>query len=217
MSSNPRKLTAEDAYQDIRGKILSGTIKPGDRLREGELAEKLGLSRTPVREAIRRLESDGLLIHEPHKGVVVAQLDYQAVTELYLVREVLEGTAAALAAQHASEAEVAALTDLLENQLPDATDPAQASRLNRVFHRAIYHGAHNRFLIKTLDGLAQSMALLGRTTLGLPGRQTEALAEHRAILDAIARKDSTAADEAARAHIRSAHKARLRILYEDSV
>ncbi len=216
MNDKPRKLTANEAFETIRNKILTGRIKPGDRLHEGELATELGLSRTPVREAIRRLESDGLVVHEPHRGVTVNRLDNQAVSELYTIREVLEATAAALAAQHASEMEIAALSDLLARQKPDDANPAEASRLNRIFHRAICDGAHNRYLNRTLDGLAQSMALLGRTTLSLPGRQAEAIGEHTAILDAIARRDPAGAEAAARKHIRSAHKARLAILYHDA-
>ncbi|QPH53356.1 GntR family transcriptional regulator [Pontivivens ytuae] len=216
MNDKPRKLTANEAFEKIRDKILTGRIKPGDRLNEGELASELGLSRTPVREAIRRLESDGLVVHEPHRGVTVNQLDNQAVSELYTIREVLEATAAALAAQHASEMEIAALSDLLARQKPNDANPAEASRLNRIFHRAICDGAHNRYLNRTLDGLAQSMALLGRTTLSVPGRQAEAIEEHTAILDAIARRDAAAAEAAARKHIRSAHKARLTILYYDA-
>ncbi|MGP1396706.1 MAG: GntR family transcriptional regulator [Inquilinaceae bacterium] len=208
----PRKLTAEEAYLAIREQILAGEIRPGDHLRETELAARLGLSRTPVREALRRLEADGLLVHEPHRGAMVAQLDYQAVTELYLIREVLEGTAAASAAQHASEAEIATLQKLIASQQDAGIDPAEAARLNQVFHRAIHHGAHNRYVVRTLDGLGHAMALLGRTTLSLPGRQAEAQREHEAILNAIAARDAVAADRAAREHIRAAHRARLQIL-----
>ena len=215
MGANDRRMAAEDAYQLLRDRILQGQIKPGERLREASLAEELGVSRTPIREALLRLKNDSLLVHEPNRGMIVSSLDYQAVTELYLVREVLEGTAAGLAAQHASDAEIEALADLLDAQKRQANDPSEASRLNRVFHRAIYHGAHNRFIIKTLDGLSQSMSLLGRTTLSIEGRQAQALHEHRAILAEIERRDAAAAEEAARAHIRSAHRHRLRILHED--
>lgn len=211
----PRKPSAAEAHLAIRERILAGDIKPGDHLREVELAERLGISRTPVRDALRRLEADGLLVHEPHRGATVAQLDYQAVTELYTMREVLEGTAAALAAQHASEAELDTLQRLLA-EYTDELDAPGASRLNRVFHRAIHHGAHNRYLVRTLDELGNAMALMGRTTLGLPGRQDEARAEHQAILAALAARDAPAADAAAREHIRAAHRARLQILIDDA-
>ncbi|MEM7709392.1 MAG: GntR family transcriptional regulator [Pseudomonadota bacterium] len=210
------KPTGHAAYDAIRDRILSGGIRPGDRLREVELAETLGLSRTPVREAIKRLEQDGLIHHEAHRGAVVATLDNQSISELYLIREVLEGTAARLAAQHASAAEIAALEHLLSTQPPEAEDldAAEASRRNAVFHGAIGHAAHNRFLLKSMDGLTNSLALLGPTTLAEPGRITEAMGEHRSILSAIAARDPEAAETAARAHIRAAHQARLRMIYE---
>ena len=207
--------TAAGAYDAIRDRILSGTIRSGDRLRETALGAELGLSRTPIREAIRRLEQDGLLEHVPHRGVVVRTLDAQQITELYLIRAVLEGTAARLAAQHASEAEIGALRELLATQPSQADDEgaAEASRRNAVFHRAIRDAAHNRFLLTAMDGVEGSLALLGPTTLGLPGRAATAAAEHAAILEAIAARDAAAAEEAAAHHIEQAHRARLRLLY----
>ena len=206
--------TAAAAYAAIRDRILSGDIAPGDRLRETALGDELGLSRTPVREAMRRLEQDGLLEHVPHRGVVVRSLDAQQITELYLIREILEGTAARLAAQHASDAEIAALREMLgERPSPQVDAAAEASRRNAVFHRAIRNAAHNRFLISAMQGVEGSLALLGPTTLGLPGRAEAAALEHAAILDAIASRDMGAAETAARAHIRQAHEARLRLLY----
>ena len=210
-----RKLTADDAYRALHERILTGTLKPGMKLREAEIAESLGLSRTPVREALRRLESDGLIAHEAHKGAVVRQLDYQAISELYQIREVLEGTAAGLAARQISEVELGALEDMLDVQHAARHDAAEASRLNRIFHRTLCHCAHNRYLIEMLDGLDLSMMLLGRSTLGLDERKDAAIEEHRAILAAIAERDAAAAEEAARAHIRAAHRARLRIVLED--
>ncbi|MFO6464282.1 GntR family transcriptional regulator [Jannaschia sp. KMU-145] len=207
--------TAASAYDAIRDRILSGAIQPGDRLRETALGDELGLSRTPVREAMRRLEQDGLLEHVPHRGVVVRRLDPQQITELYLIRGVLEGTAARLAAQHGSEAEIAALRELLATQPSEADDKgaAEASRRNAVFHRAIRDAAHNRFLLTAMEGVEGSLALLGPTTLGMPGRIAAAGVEHAAILDAIAARAPDAAEAAARAHIMQAHQARLRLLY----
>ena len=208
------RLTADRAYRALHDRIAEGKIAPGDRLREAVLAEEFGLSRTPVREALRRLESDGLLVHEPHRGMVVRTLDHQAVTELYLMREVLEGTAAALAARHASDAEIDTLQGMVEAQ-KGIDGGAEASRLNKLFHRALYRGAHNRYLIDMLDGLTASMTLLGRTTLSLPDRVHRAQDEHGTIVDALRAHDPEAAERAARAHIQAAHRARLRIMFED--
>lgn len=210
------RLTADRTYQGLLERIVEGRIGPGDRLREAAIAEEFGLSRTPVREALRRLESDGLLVHEPHRGMMVRTLDHRAVTELYLIREVLEGTAAGLAARHASDAEIETLYEMVDAQAA-ASDagPARAARLNKLFHAALYRGAHNRYLLDMLEGLATSMTLLGRTTLSLPGRPDEAQAEHRAIVDALQAHDPDRAEQAARAHIRAAHRARLRIMFND--
>ena len=209
------KSAPASAYDAIRARILNGEIRPGDRLREVELAGDLGLSRTPVREAIRRLEQEGIVEHAPHKGAVVRLLDQGSVTELYLIREVLEGTAARLAAQHASAAEIDALGEVLATQ-PDEdrdTDAAEASRRNAIFHGAIGQAAHNRFLLSAMDGIVNGLLLLGPSTLGLSGRITAAREEHGAILAAIADRDAARAEEAARAHIRAAHRARLRMIY----
>ena len=211
------KISADDAYQILHNRIVSGDLKPGQKLREVEIAESLGVSRTPVREAFQRLKSDGLLTHEPNKGAVVRHLDYQSISELYKIREVLEGTAAALAARQMSQVELAALYDLLNLQDAAKDDAAEASRLNKVFHRTLCQSARNRYLVDMIDGLDLSMALLGRSTLGLEARKAEAIAEHREILDAISVQNHADAEEAAQRHIRSAHAARLKIMIEDQI
>ena len=201
-----------NAYEALRERILTGAISPGSRLREVELAASLGLSRTPVREALRRLEADGLVEHLPHRGAVVRVLGRQEATELYLMREVLEGTAAEQSARHMSAPEREALRDVLEAERAVTDDPVESARLNLVFHRALAHGAHNRYLIAMLESLAQGLSLLGRTTLGMLGRADAALEEHETILRAVEAGDAASAGEAARAHIRAAHRARLGIL-----
>lgn len=208
------RLTASDVHAMLHERIVAGTLRPGDRLREAQIAAEMGVSRTPVREALRRLEGDGLVAHEAHKGAVVRQLDYRAVTELYAIREVLEGTSAALAARHMSETEIDALEDIVEAGGRHRDDAREAARLNKVFHTALCTGAHNRYLVKILDQLALAMALLGPTTLGMDARRDAAVAEHRAILAAVRARDAEAAEAAARAHIRAAQRARLKLIAE---
>ena len=209
------KPSANETYQRLYTSIIDGEFKPGTRLRESDLAEKFGLSRTPVREALRRLESAGLVVHEANKGAIVRQLDYQSANELYLMREVLEGTAAGLAALHISGPELEAAYDILAEEERVGDDDKEASRLNKIFHQAIYNGAHNRYLLEILDGLSVSMALLGQSTLAEEDRKSTALKEHRAILDAIGRRDQKEADALARAHIRAAHRIRLKMILTD--
>lgn len=204
---------AEFAYTRLRAAIHDGRIKPGDRVREADLAEWLGISRTPVRDALKRLETDGLLTSAPRRGLVVAELDQQQVSELYAMRDVLEGLAARLAAQHATPAEIAAMRDLLERQTRTPHDDLPSlARLNRLFHEVVYRAARNRYLVDVLDSFERSLALLPGTTYAAAGRPAVALEQHSALLAAIERRDAAAAETRARTHIRDAERIRLRML-----
>jgi DNA-binding GntR family transcriptional regulator len=204
----------EQAYQKLQQAIQSGALKPGTRLRENELAEWLGSSRTPIREALNRLQTEGLIVQEPRRGMIIAELDHNAIAELYVMREVLEGTAARLAARHASDVEVAMLREIAERDKATENDPIKLAKNNRLFHETLYRAAHNRYLLKTLSLLRESMALLGQTTLALPGRSDAAFEEHDAIVAAIERHDAFGAEEACRTHIRAAYRARMKIMFE---
>ncbi|MGP1614443.1 MAG: GntR family transcriptional regulator [Pollutimonas bauzanensis] len=199
---------SDQAYQFIVEGIQSGRIVPGTRLREIELAGTIGLSRTPVREALGRLQMEGLAVNDPARGLVVTELDHSMTSELYIMREVLEGTAARLAARHASDVEIDFLREINQR---DAllTAPEDLAANNRLFHSTLYRCAHNRYLVKTLNSLQESMMLLGPTTLAAPGRAQSSRAEHLAIVEALARRDPEAAELAARAHIISAYRIRL--------
>ncbi len=205
----------EHAYRRIRAAIQAGDLKPGERLREMDLAESIGLSRTPVREALARLESEGLVIHDASRGIMVAELDYSMVTELYFMREVLEGTAARLTAQHASDVEISILEDLCR-QYEAATrsgDEAGLAASNRRFHDTLYRCSHNRYLVNMLTVLHDALSLLGSTTLRNPERAAETLKEHEAVVAAVKNRDPDAADLALRAHIRAAQKVRMQQLF----
>jgi DNA-binding GntR family transcriptional regulator len=203
----------EAAYRYIRKAIQDGQLKPGERLREIELAKQIGLSRTPIREALSRLEAEGLVAHDPTRGVVVAELDYSMVTELYYMREVLEGTAARLAAQHASDVEISILDDLCEQYEAALNDGAALALSNRRFHETLYRCSHNRYLLNMVTVLHDALSLLGGTTLGNPERAAETLREHRAVVAAIHARDAESAEQALRAHIRSAQKVRMQKLF----
>jgi DNA-binding GntR family transcriptional regulator len=211
----PQASRADQVQQQILKSIRSGHYQPGDRIRETELAKSLGVSRTPVREALRRLESDGLLSFESWRGVVVSRLDRQQVSELYAMREVLEGAAARMAARHIDDAEIELLKLLLEQANESPGDPPKLAKLNRELHRTIYSAAHNRYLLQTLGQLENALALLRGTTYGVAGRAHTAAAEHQALVEAICVRDAEAAELAARQHIRSAQRARLRLLLEE--
>jgi DNA-binding GntR family transcriptional regulator len=192
---------ADYAYAVLRAEIVEGRFAPGRRMREIELASWLGVSRTPTRHALARLEIEGLLQLKPRTGLVVASLDDDAMDELYEMRSVLEGAAAAMAARHASARDLDALLTLVEKEPTLPTDPAIRYRHNLNFHHAIYAAAHNRFLMKSLHALNDSIALLGPTTMAVEGRLADAEAEHRAIVDAIAAQDAARAEQDARAHV----------------
>ncbi|MEM7545640.1 MAG: GntR family transcriptional regulator [Pseudomonadota bacterium] len=199
-----------DLHERILAAIDSGELAPGTRLLETDLAARFGVSRTPVREALRRLETQGVITHEPRKGAVVATLDYDQLGELYAVREVMEGLAARLAARHASEAEVQLLRDMIELD-ERVREPKAQSQANKRFHRQLHQCSHNRYLIETLNPIRRSMALLGNTTFAAEGRIDASNREHRLIVDAIAARDADAADAAARSHIAAAYEVRLRL------
>lgn len=211
----PQASRADQVQQQILKSIHSGHYRPGDRIRETEVATSLGVSRTPVREALRRLESDGLLSFESWRGVVVSKLDRQQVSELYAMREVLEGAAARMAAQHIDDAGIELLKLLLEKAQESPDDPAKLAKLNRKLHQTIYSAAHNRYLLQTLGQLENALALLRGTTYAVAGRADTAAVEHQAIIEAICSRDAEAAELAARKHIGAAQRARLRLILEE--
>jgi len=197
-----------DAYQLILHAIDIGTYKPGDRLVESELADRFGVSRTPIREALQRLETQSLLARDG-RSLIVASLDHNQMAELYVVRSELEGLAARLAAQHATEEEVRVLRRMIEDDKGLLEDPAALSRANRRFHRQVHLASHNRYLVQQLDLVYRSMALMATTSLSAVGRGERALAEHTAIVDAIEGRDGEAAYQALKAHISKAFETRL--------
>ncbi|SEF47885.1 GntR family transcriptional regulator [Bosea lathyri] len=203
---------ADYAYATLRREIVEGRFAPGRRMREIELAQRLGISRTPTRQALSRLELEGLLALRPRAGLVVSVLDMDAVEELYEMRAALEGAAAGMAARHASPRDLALLTRLLDEETGLGSEPLNLYRHNRELHEAIHMAAHNRYLEKSLHALHDAIALLGPTTLAATGRPVIAHAEHAAIVKAIAERDDALADRLARAHILGALDVRRAIL-----
>ena len=199
------------AYLRLLADLREGRLNPGDRLRETELADRLGVSRTPVREAIRQLEADGIVTHIPRQGAAIRTLDYAEVMELYEMRAVLEGTAARLAARAASEIEIEELIDM-NQQLATLGNAPQAFIINRQFHAALFDAAKNRFLARSMRALQMALLILGPTTLTEPDRARQAVEEHSGVLDAIKARDGVQAEAAMRAHIEGAQRVRVRAL-----
>ncbi len=205
-----RTLVQRDAYDLILEAIDSHIYKPGDRLVESDLAEKFGVSRTPVREALQRLETQSLLTRDG-RSLIVASLDHTQLSELYVVRGELEGLAARLASRHATPEEVRVLRDMLEADKKLIDDPEGLSRANRRFHKQIHLASHNRFLVQQLDLVHRSMALLASTSIKAEGRGADTLKEHEDIVQAIESGDGDAAYQALRDHISAAYEIRLRL------
>ncbi|MGC1506620.1 MAG: GntR family transcriptional regulator [Sulfitobacter sp.] len=198
-----------DAYSLILDAIDGGTYRPGDRLVESELAERFKVSRTPIREALQRLETQSLLAREG-RSLIVASLDHNQTAELYAVRGELEGLAARLAARHATSEEVRVLREMVEADNALIDQPEALSRSNRRFHKQVHLASHNRYLVQQLDLVYRSMALMATTSLAAEGRGEIAQAEHARIVSMIEARDEEGASEALRAHISVAFVTRLK-------
>jgi DNA-binding GntR family transcriptional regulator len=199
-------------YGKLRSAIRNQELKPGDRLREVQLAERLGVSRTPVREALKRLEADGLTRVAPPRGFVVTELTHRRVMELYAMREILAGVSARFAAEQASPMEIQTLQELVAQQ-GTAKDATAAARLNNRLREAITSAAHNEFLTRATNSLNDALELLGTTTYSVPGRIESGWKENKKIVEAIARRNGAVAEEAARLHVRNAAKLRVQMLF----
>lgn len=203
--------TADIAYWTIRDAIRSGVIQTGDRLIELELAAALDMSRTPVRDALRRLESERLVEKAPSRGFVVPTLTIDDIVEIYEIREVLEGLAARRAAMRMGPAEVEALGETVERaeRARDASDLVVLWEASNAFHRLLRGGNKSARLPRLLALMLDAHRSL-RLHEFAPERVDTAVAEHRAIYEAIASRDADLAENLAREHSRHALRAQLR-------
>jgi len=199
----------KDAYSLILEAIDIGIYRPGDRLVESELAERFGMSRTPIREALQRLETQSLLERDG-RSLIVASLDHNQMAELYVVRRELEGLAARLAAQHATDEEIRVLREMVREDDKLVGDPTALARANRRFHEQIHLASHNRYLVQQLDLVHRTMALMATTSLAAEGRGEIAQNEHAGIVAAIEARDAEAAETALKEHISIAFMTRLK-------
>ncbi|MQA85501.1 MAG: FCD domain-containing protein [Streptosporangiales bacterium] len=217
LDASPEHGSTTDVVTDaLREAILDGALPPSRWLREDELARELSVSRTPVREALRRLSDERLIVRAAHRGSLVAPMTFDDVLAVYLVRESLEG----LAAQIAARRRPAGLIDSLSRVHRAMTERAEEGgtgelvRLNLEFHRLLREASGNPYLERFLTQVEHAVRRFGRSTYELPGRVTEMLAEHRAILDAIAAGDADAAQQKAAEHMRRARDARVQGLLD---
>ena len=200
------------AFAKLMQAIESGVYQPGDRLREVEIADRLSLSRTPIREALRRLEAENIIEHRPRVGAVIRSLGQAEVVELYEMRLVLERTAAEMAAKHAAEAEVDALGALNDEISAAGADASKAAAVNQKFHQAIYLAARNRFLLDAARAMNNALLLLGPTTLADADRIATVAHQHAQIIEAIGAGDIEGAGAAAEAHLQTSLRYRLKVM-----
>jgi DNA-binding GntR family transcriptional regulator len=212
LTSDTQDMSQGDiAYARLLSSIRDGVFRPGDRLREVEISEQLSFSRTPIREALRKLEADGIVEHRPRIGAVIRTLSQGEVVELYEMRVVLERTAAEMAAKHATDAETDELEDI-NTTFGAAKAPNLAATINQKFHRGIYLATRNRFLVESARGLNNALLLLGPTTMTDDARIQIVTQQHRDIIDAIRAGDIEAAGASAEAHLQTSLRHRLKIM-----
>jgi DNA-binding GntR family transcriptional regulator len=201
---------AQKLYDFLRNAILDGTLEPNERLVEETIAAMASVSRTPVREAIRRLEADDL-IQNTGQGLVVGSCDPDDLADLCIVRETLEGLASRLAARSRSEIEVLSLLRILNDyrKATELQDVLRLVALNHAFHETIWQATHNRYLFHQLVTLRSHIEHLQKTTLDIPSRQQEALSQHELLLDAIVNRDADEAERLTCQHFREAMALRM--------
>ncbi|UWG97722.1 GntR family transcriptional regulator [Dehalobacter sp. DCM] len=193
----------EIVLEALREAIVGGVLEPGERLMEIQLAEEMGVSRTPVREAIRKLELEGFVVMVPRRGAYVAGVSHKDVKDVFEIREALEGLAAGLAAEKITDEEIEELERVLHYEKePDSLEVLVQSDID--FHALLYKASRNERLNQILANLREQTNRFRTTSLAVPGRAKYAIQEHRAIVDAIARHDVEEAQRLAGAHIENA-------------
>lgn len=204
---------AEEVHQLLRDQILDGTLKPNERLVEAEIAAMASISRTPVREAIRKLEASGL-VRNTGQGLVVAGISRTELIDLCAVRETLEGMAAGIAAVSRSELALLSLERVATEYREVASADGQTSpvHLNHSFHEGIWQMAGNPYLEHQLSTLRSIIEGRQATTLTISSRREQSVAEHDQLVQLISERRADNANELARRHFREAMVLRLSML-----
>lgn len=207
----------ELVFESIREAIISGQLRSGERLMEIQLAEEMGVSRTPVREAIRKLELEGLVAMIPRKGAYVAGLSLKDIIDVFEIRGALEGLAAELAAERITSEEL----EELERYLVKIADDIDKGDLERVvatdtdFHSILYQASRNQRLSQIINNLREQIQRFRTTSLSYPGRMKIALEEHRKIVEAISARDGELASKLAHEHIENAENSMMSMIQQD--
>ncbi|QEH68648.1 GntR family transcriptional regulator [Cellulosilyticum sp. ST5] len=206
--SNDKASLREKVFKSIRESILEGKYKPGDALREATIAKELNVSRTPVREAIRQLELEGLVQSIPNKETVVTGVSQEDVQDIFMIRSRLEGMAAKLAAERITPEELEKLKEVLELTEFYVTkkDLVHIGELDHRFHDMIYKATKSKILKQMLSDFHTYVQKTRMESLATPGRATCLLKEHTAIFKAIQNQDGEKAEELTNKHIEQVSK-----------
>ena len=202
-----------EIFSALLDAIDRGEYPAGGRLVETEIALRYGVSRTPVRLALKPQETNGGAERDARNTLIVAALDYDQLGELYDLMEVLEGTAARLAARRASPAEIDVLYEIVDRDadlIQNNVDESLIIDSDKRFHRQLHKASHNRYLLGMLNQMHPALAPLARVSLTAPKRSPQSVCEHSDLLDQIKARDEDAAEHAARKHIRNSYIRRLR-------
>jgi len=193
----------EVVCETLRDAVRRGVLQPGERLMEIQLAEDLGVSRTPVREAIRKLEMEGYVIMMPRRGTYVADLSIRDINEVFEIRTSLESLASGLAAERITEDELEKLQRLLVEIGTHIKNGDMESivRTDTEFHDLLYQASRNARLVGIISNLREQLTRFRTTSMSYPGRLKATLEEHRNIVEAIAQGDEKAARKAAEHHM----------------
>lgn len=206
-----RRKVTDWVYEEIRQAIIDLRLQPGEPLREATIAEQLGVSKTPVREALTRLEQEGLVETASFKGAIVSGYSPEDLLDIYELRELLEGAAARAAAGSASPAALEQLTSLVtrSRELRANGDVTELARLLGEFDTVVYGQVANQRIRALIENLQAHLARIGKLTEDIPGRVEASVEEHAKIVDAIAARDPAEAERLMRVHIRSVLKDQL--------
>jgi DNA-binding GntR family transcriptional regulator len=214
LTTSARGSTTDDVTNTLREAILDGSFAPGAWLREIDVAQSLNVSRTPVREALRRLADEHLVERSANRGCQVRSMTLEEAIAVYAVREALEGLAARCVAAKATDGLITELRTLHE-QMDDASrSPADLATLNLAFHRALRDATDNAYLHRFLTQVEHAVRRLGTSSFADDRRVAQINDEHGRIIEAIERRDSDGAERAAAEHMRRARDARIRHMLE---
>lgn len=203
LEAAPIFMTLEEyVASKLREAILKGYLKPGEKIDQNEVAELLGVSRSPVRDALKKLAAEGLVQIHPYRGAIVAELSPEELDEIYMLRRTLEGLAARLAAAHIDEECLVVLREILQ-AMDETEDADKWIELNYRFHHTIYEAAKRPRLLALIDNLRNIVSPYIRQYISTPEYRRSAQQSHRRILEACARRDPEEAQRETEAHLQA--------------